>query len=224
MLAWKMHDMIMTDHTAIQKRFACMRLAKLSLYGLTFSLVLAMNGCGPAMTAQAVQQIVSMPIQVARSATTIRPRVEQPKRLIIPSIGVDAAVELVGVLSNGNLATPTQSPWDDVGWYADGIQPGKSGSAVIDGHLDRPGGFPAIFWSLRNMHIGDEVMVINIAGKVVHFRATHIALYTPEEAPIQEIFGDGSGSYLNLITCAGDWIPSQHQTTLRLVVYTTLVQ
>jgi hypothetical protein len=25
-----------------------------------------------------------------------------------------------------------------------------------------------------------------------------------------------------LITCAGDWIPSQHQTSLRLVVYTTL--
>jgi hypothetical protein len=25
-----------------------------------------------------------------------------------------------------------------------------------------------------------------------------------------------------LITCAGDWIPSQHQTTLRLVVYTSL--
>ncbi len=30
--------------------------------------------------------------------------------------------------------------------------------------------------------------------------------------------------FLNLITCAGDWIPSQHQTTLRLVVYTYIAQ
>ena len=39
-------------------------------------------------------------------------------------------------------------------------------------------------------------------------------------APLQDIFGNRGGTYLNLITCAGDWIPSQHQTTLRLVVYT----
>ena len=38
----------------------------------------------------------------------------------------------------------------------------------------------------------------------------------------KDIFGNLGGRYLNLITCAGDWIPSQHQTTLRLVVYTSL--
>jgi hypothetical protein len=58
----------------------------------------------------------------------------------------------------------------------------------------------------------------------LHFYVTRIALYAPEEALMQEIFGDASGSYLNSITCAGDWIPSQHQTTLRLIVYTPLVQ
>ena len=49
-----------------------------------------------------------------------------------------------------------------------------------------------------------------------------VAFYSPQDAPIQEIFGNEAGTYLNLITCAGDWIASQHQTTLRLVVYTTL--
>ncbi|HCJ36020.1 MAG TPA: class F sortase, partial [Ktedonobacter sp.] len=44
----------------------------------------------------------------------------------------------------------------------------------------------------------------------------------PQNAPIQDIFGNKGGTYLNLITCAGDWIQSQHQTTQRMVVYTTL--
>jgi sortase (surface protein transpeptidase) len=147
-----------------------------------------------------------------------------PYRLIIPSIGVDTDVEMVGVLHDGNLATPPLNPWDDVGWYAAGPRPGEVGSAVIDGHLDRPGGSPAVFWNLRDMHVGDSVMIIDTAGGTERFRVTRIALYHPRQAPIQKIFGDESGSYLNLITCAGDWIASQHQTALRLVVYTTLVR
>ena len=147
-----------------------------------------------------------------------------PYRLIIPSIGVDTDVEMVGVLHDGNLATPPLNPWDDVGWYAAGPRPGEVGSAVIDGHLDRPGGSPAVFWNLRDLHVGDSVMIVDSVGHTVRFRVTRIALYRPQQAPVHEIFGDKSGSYLNLITCAGDWIASQHQTAFRLIVYTTLVQ
>jgi len=72
------------------------------------------------------------------------------------------------------------------------------------------------------LHIGDEILVMNTSGKTLHFQVTRIAFYTPQEAPIQDIFGNWGGTYLNLVTCAGDWIPSQHQTNLRLVVYTSL--
>lgn len=146
-----------------------------------------------------------------------------PLRLNIPAIGVNAFVESLGLRSNGDLATPAQHPWDDVGWYDLGPHPGDTGSAVIDGHLDRPGGYPAVFWRLRDIHVGDAVQVTNNGGGTLHFRVTRIAYYPPNQAPLQDIFGNQGGRYLNLITCAGDWIPSQHQTTLRLVVYTTLV-
>jgi len=145
-----------------------------------------------------------------------------PVRLLIPAIGVNSVIEDVGILENGDLGTATRDPWDDVGWYDLGAYPGSRGSAVIDGHLDRPGGYPAIFWNLRNLHIGDKVMVLNTHGKTISFRVTRIEFYPPEAAPVQEIFGNQAGNYLNLITCAGDWIPSQHQTKLRQVVYTTL--
>lgn len=146
-----------------------------------------------------------------------------PIRLVIPAVGINATVETLGFLANGDLATPTQHPWDDVGWYDGGPSPGQQGSAVIDGHLNRPGNFPAVFWRLGDVQVGMDVQVKNSSGKTLHFRVTGVMYFAPDQAPLQEIFGNQSGTYLNLITCAGDWIPSQHQMALRLVVFTTLV-
>lgn len=163
---------------------------------------------------------------VARSsAVTATPKpIDEalPVHLSVPSIGINAPVEEVGTLANGDMATPLRNPWVDAGWYSGGPHPGEKGSAVIDGHLDRKGGLPAVFWYLRNVHIGDAVYVTEKDGRQLRFHVTHIAYYTPQNAPLQDIFGNNSGTYLNLITCAGDWIPDQHQTTLRLVVYTAL--
>ena len=167
---------------------------------------------------------VTSPMPHRPDGRLITPSIEVPDgRLIIPSIGVNAPIEAVGRLSNGNMAVPTLKPWDTVGWYQYGPYPGERGSAVIDGHLDRPGGSPAVFWNLRNLHIGDDIMVVNSGGKVLHFRVVNMQYYTPTDGPLQTIFGNSGGTFLNLITCAGQWIPTQHQTTLRLVVYAILV-
>jgi hypothetical protein len=87
-------------------------------------------------------------------------------RLLIPAIGVNAPIESVGVQPNGAMDTPRQSPWSDVGLYTGGPRPGDRGSAVIAGHLDRPGGNPAVFWRLRELHVGDEVQLVDAQGKI----------------------------------------------------------
>lgn len=143
--------------------------------------------------------------------------------LIIPKIGVNALVEPVNVQADGTLGVPTRNQWDGVGWYQGGPIPGQRGSAVIDGHLDRPGALPAVFWRLHELSEGDMVMVEEASGHTLHFQVTKVASYPPDNAPTTQIFGNSSGTFLNLITCAGQWIPQQHQTSLRLVVYTTLV-
>lgn len=144
--------------------------------------------------------------------------------LIITKIGVDAPVEPVQVQADGSLGVPTRNQWEGVGWYQKGPIPGQRGSAVIDGHLDRPGATPAVFWRLHEMSVGDIVTVEDASGHTLHFQVTKIESYPPNNAPTTQIFGNSSGTFLNLITCAGQWIPQQHQTSLRLVVYTTLVQ
>ena len=195
---------------------------------LAIIVVLALSACDSASTSE-VQEARMSQVDNANSASTVLPigktvPAANPVRLIIPAIAINAPVEWVGTQSNGDLATPAQNPWEDVGWYNLGPHPGERGSAVIDGHLDRPGGYPAVFWRLRDIRVGNDVIVTNNAGKTLHFRVTRVAYYTPQEAPIQDIFGNRGGIYLNLITCAGDWIPSQHQTNLRLVVYSSLVR
>ncbi len=198
-------------------------------------LLLLLTGCGTssqATTAAAKKPLAihkpsptptkTIPTLVVSPVVTVSAAV--PTRLIIPSINVNAPVENVNIQSNGDLGTPQHNQWDGVGWYRNGTRPGEAGSAVIDGHLDRPGGYPAVFWDLKKVQVGETIMVMDATGKILRFRVTRTASYAPQEAPVQEIFGDTGGKYLNLITCAGTWIPSQKQTTLRLVVYSTLVR
>ena len=187
--------------------------------------VLAVSACNSVSGTSEVPETRISHIVNANAASTFLPKGKtDPVRLIIPVIAINAPVEWVATQPSGDLATPTHNPWEDVGWYNLGPHPGERGSAVIDGHLDRPGGYPAVFWRLHDLHIGDEILVMNTSGKTLHFQVTRIAFYSPQEAPIQDIFGNWGGTYLNLVTCAGDWIPSQHQTNLRLVVYTSLAK
>lgn len=212
-----------------------MRLSKIHIMisVVLLLMVVLLSACGsqteaqvpkvtPAMNLKPSPTMVVTPT-LTRPTSTPTSRVAVPIRLIIPGIGVNAPIENVGITATGDLATPTQNPWEGAGWYSNGPRPGEEGSAVINGHLDRPGGYPATFWNLRYMQAGDSVIVVNAQGKTLRFRVIRISAYAPQAAPVQEIFGTTGGIYLNLITCAGTWIPSEHQTTMRLVVYTVLV-
>lgn len=190
---------------------------------LMLAVLFTVSACGGSTVQKATQPKRSKLATSTVAVTQLSHPINYPTRLAIPSIKINTFIESVGIQANGDLATPSENPWEDVGWYHLGTLPGNVGSAVFDGHLDRPGGSPAVFWRLRDVQVGNDVQVTNSANKIVHFRVTRIAYYAPNEAPLQDIFGNTSGSYLNLITCAGDWIPSQHQTTMRLVVYSTLV-
>ena len=195
---------------------------------LPIVMALALSACASASVSEVPETSTSHIINAnAMSKVLPEEKVDSalnPVRLIIPAIAINASVEDVGTQANADLATPSHNPWIDVGWYNLGPKPGERGSSVIDGHLDRPGGYPAVFWYLRNLHVGDEVLVKNSSGKTLRFQVTRIEYYAPQDAPIQDIFGNLGGTFLNLITCAGDWIPSQHQTNLRLVVYASLIK
>ena len=169
------------------------------------------------------QELLSRHGRVPTPVATLATSRAAIAHLLIPSINVDAPVEPVEINLDGSLAVPGINVWTGVGLYADGPYPGEAGSAVIDGHLDRPGGFPAVFWNLHLLHKGDIVKVATPGQATVQFRVTQVASYKPTAAPLSAIFDNAGGHFLNLITCSGRWIPAIHQTTLRLVVYTSMI-
>jgi sortase A len=139
--------------------------------------------------------------------------------LLIPSIGVDAAVEPVATDADGNMATPAD-PWNTA-WYAPGNRPGEPGNAAIAGHVDYNGLGPVVFWDLRTLAPGAEVLVVTADGLTLRFVVRDAAYFRPESAPLQAIFGPASDANLNLITCGGTFNPVTRQYDQRLVVFTS---
>jgi len=213
----------------MQVRFRCAIVLLLTLF------CMALSGCGllpsfsPELHTDTNTKRVQAPAhQLATqtpvaSATVAISNEWVGGHLIIPAIQLDAPLEPVGVLRNGDLAVPSHDQWVNVGWYEYGPFPGSPGNAVIDGHLDRPGGVPAVFWRLHELQAGDTVIVADGKGKQWRFRVIQTTAYPPDKAPLKNIFGPANGVFLNLITCAGQWVAAQHQTSLRLVIYTQLV-
>lgn len=154
---------------------------------------------------------------VALPAYATTTPIASPARLIIPAIGVDAAVQHVGIAPTGNMAVPDN--YSDVGWYRLGAHPGEEGNAVIAGHLDNGFGLPAVFSRLEKLSVGDEILVQGEEGETATFIVEHLSIYDPAEAPLEEIFGSSTDARLNLITCDGAWNPKTKTYSERLVVF-----
>lgn len=154
-------------------------------------------------------------------STAIRQIPGAPIRMRIPSIGIDAPIESVGITPDGSMATPT-TPFR-VAWFENGTLPGQQGNAVIDGHLDSAVYGAAVFWRLRELHPGDKIMVEMPASRWLTFQVTTLASYPYNNAPIAHIFGTAPTADLNLITCSGYFNHASHNYDHRLVVYSKLI-
>jgi len=138
-----------------------------------------------------------------------------PARLKIPSLGVNAAVETVGIKADGTMGTPKN--FDNVGWYSPGSKPGEEGPAVFAGHVNNGGMRKGVFEKLSKIKTGDYVTVEDAAGRSKIYKVSSVREY-PAEAPAGELFAPGGPSRLVLITCDGEWLPAERTFDKRLVV------
>ncbi len=124
--------------------------------------------------------------------------VGQPIRLKIPAINVDAAVEQVGQTPDGAMDVPKD--FNDTAWYDLGARPGERGNAVIAGHVDSTTG-KAVFWDLRKLVSGDQIIVVGDDGMERQFIVTASESYARAAVPLDRVFGPATDMHLNLITC-----------------------
>ena len=146
---------------------------------------------------------------------TSSPGVLVPARLKIPSLGISAAVETVGIKADGTMGTPQN--FDNVGWYSLGSKPGEQGPAVFDGHVNNALMKKGVFENLSKIKTGDYVTVEDAAGRSKIYKVSSIREY-PATAPADQLFAPGGPTRLVLITCDGEWVPADHSFDKRLVV------
>lgn len=142
-----------------------------------------------------------------------------PQRLRIPSVGVDTAVESVGVNEQGNMKAPEN--WRHVSWYESGFAPGESGNAVFSGHLDWDDN-EAVFWDLNKLQAGDMVHVTE-DNRQLSYMVTKRERYDYRVADTSDVFGSSSISQIKLITCDGEFFEGSDTYQKRLIVTAQLV-
>lgn len=171
----------------------------------------------PDQSVSAISQTQQAAVQaVEPQATASLPRIS------IPSIGVDAHIETVGINGKGNIGTP--SKLYDVGWYKDGASIGAPGVAIVDGHVENLLLTPGVFYNLHKVAAGADVYVTDKAGSNIHFVVTDIQDYDLATAPVQEIYNDTSGAaILRLITCRKTLANGKYAYNHRIVVTAKLV-
>lgn len=193
--------------------------------GIILLLSLALLGCTSSyqvkLSAAAESSHLEPPsIDIASPLPTPLPRQSVvPTRLLIPAIALDAEVETVQVLSNGQMGVPGDP--ERVGILMPWTKAGEPGNAVISGHVDHLTG-PAVFYDLKKLSPGDRVIVANRAGTELTFLVTSVETFKTEEAPLQRIFGATDSKHLNLITCTGRFNRKTQEHERRLVVFTEL--
>jgi hypothetical protein len=144
----------------------------------------------------------------------------RPIRVSIPSIGVDAAIDLLGLNKDGTVEVPGEPA--HAGWYSGSATPGQIGSAVLLGHVDFVTTGPAVFYRLGELEPGAAVLVAREDGTTAQFTVNAVREYPKSNFPTQEVYGPVKDSaQLRLITC-GSWDSDQHAYTGNTVVFATL--
>lgn len=155
------------------------------------------------------------------AVTDRQPEFLIPSKVWIPSIGLEASVEAVGLLENGQMEAPVSS--HVAGIFIDGVLPGQKGNAILAGHVDNYTG-PAIFYPLKKVKPGAPVVLSDKEGNYLVFKVIAVESYPTAEAPIEKIFGDSDIEQLNLITCTGKYNREKREHEKRLVVYTRMLK
>ena len=152
---------------------------------------------------------------------TPTPAFNQPVRIDIPSIGMTAAVESVGLDANGIMTIP-ENP--HVGWYSLGARPGWPGNVMIAGHYDLVSGAPAIFYNLSKIPLGADIILTDELGRTMKYQVEQSESRPIGNWSLEEIFGPTQEKKISLITCSGWWNPKVHNYSHRHIVFGLLVE
>jgi hypothetical protein len=148
-----------------------------------------------------------------------QPTQTAPVRVRLPRLGIASHLERLGIDDDGAIQTPQD--WQQAGWYRGGPRPGELGAAVILGHVDSQTG-PAVFYRLRELRPGDEILVTRVDGSVAVFTVDRLEQHRKTRFPTDDVYFPTPTPTLRLVTCGGAFDRQAGSYTDNLVVFATL--
>ena len=147
---------------------------------------------------------------------TYKVAADLPRKIDLPSLGVDGCIQQVGIDQEKAVAVPTNV--HVAGWYTGSVLPGQRGVSLIDGHAQGRYG-AAIFTNLYKLKKGARVEVEMGDGAKHSFVVREIKSYPVAEAAQHMLTPlNDNARQLTLITCSGSYSDDDRTYTKRIVV------
>jgi len=166
----------------------------------------------PSLKAQPKPQVNTAKVAKASSAGSKK---SIGDTLSIASIGFRAPIINVGVTPDNSIDVPVEAK---VGRWIGSARPGSSGAVFLDGHVS------GVFANLHKTRVG-QIVSVRYGGTSYSYRIVHIEtvpLAGIDMTKALSVYGTASEG-LNIMTCAGTYMPSQGTYDHRLVVYAVRV-
>jgi hypothetical protein len=125
-------------------------------------------------------------------------------RMIAPSVGIDNAIEEIGI-TNNQLDTPKDAV-NKVGWYYIYSKPGFGKNAVFAAHINynfKNGPFA----NLAKVQPGDKISIVMADGPTYIYEVIFYQRYDVDKIPMGELIDapqkPANEEWITLITCGG---------------------
>jgi LPXTG-site transpeptidase (sortase) family protein len=139
---------------------------------------------------------------IVSGAIRVAPKTVPPVRVEVPTVGVAVDVMPVGIADDGKLQIPADV--HIAGWYQYGPVPASTtGTTVIAAHVDSLDYGIGPFAKLKNLSVGDPILVTTSDGIVHTYSVQSIDSVLKSELPVDSIFDRSGSPRLALITCGG---------------------
>lgn len=147
-----------------------------------------------------------------------------PINIVVENAGINASVEHLDIV-DGIMANPS-GPWV-VAWYRQTATLGEQGNVVLAGHVDFWNVGPSVFYNLRDLAEGDEIVLTGENQSTYAYAVDWVDTFLIDDLTtggvLQEVTGHTDTRSVTLITCGGEFDYVNGEYLSRMVVRATFV-
>lgn len=168
--------------------------------------VLATTAPTPSLASSSIPQPAPAVPSPRITAATVR----TGNTLTIPSLGFSGSIADVGLTSGNAIDVPARQ----VGYWTGSSRPGTPGAAFLDGHVD------GVFAKLSQLQVG-HTFSVTYGGQIFRYSVVHTETVQLAGIDMNRALStyNGAAEGLNIMTCAGTYLPSMGTYDQRFVVY-----